>query len=137
MHRRSLLALLCALLLLGGCIPTTRATIQVGTGFVFADMDRAERIVEDSGLRRMWSQPPNAPPQPRRLADGTYTSGFEHSSPTTGTYGVAVVFTEASGSLAVLFAERNTSFSPEGRERLQALLAQLQASFGQQVALVE
>lgn len=137
MHRRDLLTLLSALLLLGGCIPTARATIKIGTGFVFADMVRAERIVEDSGLRRIWSQPPNAPPQPRRLADGSYTSGFEYSSPTSGTYGVAVVFAEGSGSLDVLFAERNTSFSPEGRERLQALFAQLQTLFGQHVTLVE
>jgi hypothetical protein len=137
MYCRGLLALLSAVLLLGGCIPTTRADIKVGTGFVFADMERAERIVENSGLRRMWSQPPNAPPQPRRQANGTHTSGFEYSSPTVGTYGVAIVFTEASGSLDVLFTERNTSFSPEGRERLLALFAQLQASFGQQVVLVE
>jgi hypothetical protein len=47
------------------------------------------------------------------------------------------VFAEGSGSLDVLFAERNTSFSPEGRERLQALFAQLQTLFGQHVTLVE
>jgi hypothetical protein len=122
------------LLLVSGCIPSTRATIEIGTDYDMTSMRRAEDIVEAGGFARSYYESKSGEKQERYSHEGKLISSFE--GPVRGT-SAAVVLRDADGRLFVEFSERNTSFSESGRQLLDKLAVSLRSEFGKQVVVTE
>jgi len=117
-----------------GCLPSTTATMLVSKTAERPQMLEAERIVESLGFCRLVVEPASGESSPRLSRAGTTVAGFQSCSSLA--FGVSVSLLERTTELRVVFAERNSRFSPEGERLLQSVLAALRARFGEQVTLI-
>lgn len=122
------------LLCLTGCLPSTKATMQLGNGYAAAEMDRVEAAIEKAGFTRRVFDGPRATAH-RMERDGKVISAFEAQG--SGKFGASVSWTRTDGSLAVDFAENATRLSPQGRALLQKLRQELQNIYGDRVIMLE
>ena len=120
------------LLCLTGCLPSTKATMQLGNGYAAAEMDRVEAAIEKAGFTRRVFDGPRATAH-RMQRDGKVISAFEAP----GQFGASVSWTRTDGSLAVDFAENATRLSPQGRALLQRLRQELRNIYGDRVIMDE
>ena len=127
-----LLGLTCCLV---ACIPSTRATIQLGSGYASTEMDRIDSLLEKIGFSRSWFSTSNGERSARIEREGKLISAFATESPRG--FGAGVVWSREGGNLVVEFAEYNTRFSESGKQRLQELMAGLREIYGERVTLID
>jgi hypothetical protein len=133
MHRPARLWLLSSFLLcLTACLPSTKATMQLGNGYAVTEMGRVEAVIEKAGFSRRVFDGPRATAH-RIEKDGRIVSAFETQG--SGKFGASVSWTRADGSLTVHVAESDTRFSPHGEELLQRLRQELQNIYGKRVTI--
>ena len=116
--------------LVSGCIPTTTASLEIGSGYAVNDMADAEAIVENLQFSRIWFDAPSNLRVPRVEREGRLIAAFEQRQ-----FGVSVELQPSDGLLRLTFAERNTEFSEKGQQVLHRLTEQLRIRFGPQVRL--
>jgi hypothetical protein len=129
------LLLLCIALGLAACIPSTRATIELGNGYPSTEIDRIDALLEKLGFSRSWFAASNGERAAHIEREGKLISSFVTEAPRG--FGAGVLWSRDGGKLTVEFAEYNTRFSEDGKQRLQALVADLRQIYGQSVTLVE
>jgi hypothetical protein len=120
--------------LIAGCIPSTRAVINIGSGYDMAAMRRAEGVLEANGFSRSYYESKSGEKQERYRHKDESISSF--SGPVKG-IGAGVILHDADGRLYVEFGEWNTSFSTTGRLVLNTLTKALQSEFGEKVTVRE
>lgn len=137
MRTKSIVAilLLCIALGLAACIPSTRATIPLGNGYPSAEIDRIDALLEKLGFSRSWFTTSNGERTAHIEREGKVISAFSTETPRG--FGAGVLWSREGGALNVEFAEYNTRFSEDGKQRLQTLLASLRQIYGQGITLVE
>ena len=133
MQRSARLWLLSSFLLcLTACLPSTKATVQLGNGYAVTEMDRVEAVIEKAGFTRRVFDGPRATAH-RIEKDGRVVSAFD--TQVSGKFGASVSWTRADGSLAVDFSEYDTRFSPNGQALFQRLRQELQNVYGKRVII--
>ena len=116
---------LCVFLILCGCIPpATTATIVIGQGKHLGDMEQVERMAEEAGFSRIWSEPKDKDRQPRFRDGDRVVSNFQLIG-AGQSFGIVVTLSADEGLLSMVFAERNDHFSEKGKSLLSSLSEQV------------
>jgi hypothetical protein len=120
------------LLCLTACIPSTKATILLGSGHAATEMDRVEAVIEKAGFTRRVFDGATATAH-RIEKDGKVNAAFETPAPRE--FSASVSWTRADGSLAVDFTQYDTQLSKRGQTLLQNLRQELQKIYGDRVVI--
>jgi hypothetical protein len=81
----------------------------------------------------MWYRSEGDGRAPRFEYEGWVISSFEVTGPQV--FGASIAWSRANGAIEVIFAERNTEFSDEGKLLLRKLVEQLLEMYGDRVVI--
>jgi len=96
-------------------------------------MQRVESILQQMDFERRYYSDKSGGSTPTYTYEDSVISMFARAN----AQGASVAWRKTDGRLQVEFAERGTSFSPQGRETLAKLLENLRTVFGRTVAIAE